>query len=186
MSQRFTCPQGHSWEPAADDPRLTGAARNVCPYCGAEPGPPTEIQSEAEVRAPRKSEEAVDDLPSVVAADVRRPAPKKAPAKRSAGALVGCGCLGLIVFIVALAAGIGGWYYYSTRDMEMKRARAVVERHLNDEYQNRWKIENESMSPSLNEAAFEGKADPTGTGAFNHKFTVILSKYRDGKWYVDQ
>jgi hypothetical protein len=186
MSQHFTCPQGHHWEPAADDPRLTGAARNLCPYCGAEPGPPTEIQTEAEPRTARRTAPDADDLPSVVAADTPRAIQKKAPAKRGGGAIFGCGCLALIVFLVTLAASGGGWYYYSEREMQMKRARAVVERHLNDEYQSRWKIESESMSPGLTEAAFEGKADPTGTGVYNHKFTVILSKYRDGKWYVDQ
>jgi hypothetical protein len=177
MSHRYSCPQGHQWEAESQ-----AGVRPSCPFCGAEPSAPGDIQTSPEPHTPRKAAPAADDLPSVLAAEPARP-PKS---KRSVAACAVLGCFGFVLVVLAIGAGIGGWFYYSAREMEMRRARAVVERHLNEQYQNRWKIDSESLSPGLTEAAFEGKADPLGSGSYNQKFTIILSKYNDGRWYIDE
>jgi hypothetical protein len=180
MSERFTCPKGHHW----DDAHWTGTQRNLCPYCGAEPASPTAIETAGAPRLQRKAAPAGEDLPSVLAVEPSLPARPKP--KRGIGSLAVLGCLFLMLAVLVLVAGGGGWYYYSTREFEMRRARGVAERSLNQRYENRWKIEEESMSPGLTEAAFEGHADPTGTRMFNQKFTLIVSKYSDGTWRIDE
>jgi hypothetical protein len=122
-------------------------------------------------------------LPSVIAAEPTLPARPKP--KRGIGALALLGCLFLILAIVALIAGGGGWYYFGTRQMEMRRARSVAEKSLINEYGNYWRIESESMSPGLNKASFEGKADPHGLDLYNRKFTIVVSKHNDDSWHID-
>jgi hypothetical protein len=180
MGERFTCPQGHQW----DDAHWTGTQRNLCPYCGAEPASPTAIETADAPRLQRKPAPAEEDLPSVLAAEPSQPARPKST--RGVGSLAVLGCLFFVLAVVALLIGGGGWYYYSARQFEMRRARSVAERNLTDEYQDHWRIEIESMSPGLTQAAFEGKADPGGFGTFSRRFTIILSKYNDGRWHVDQ
>jgi hypothetical protein len=179
MSERFTCPQGHQW----DDAHWTGTQRNLCPYCGAEPASPTAIASAEAPRAQPKSVRSDEDLPSVVAAEPALPTRPKS--KRGIGALALLGCLFLVLAIGTLGIGGGGWYYYSTRHLQMLRARAVVENSLNNEYPQGWRIDSESISPGLTEAVFEGKGTPGGFAQVERKFTIIVSKYSDGKWYID-
>jgi hypothetical protein len=179
MSERFTCPQGHQW----DDAHWTGTQRNLCPYCGAEPASPTAIASAEAPRAQPKPARADEDLPSVLAAELSVPARPKT--KRGVGSVAVLGCLFVILAIGALVAGGGGWYYHSARQFELLRARAVVEKSLNDEYQNHWQIDSESISPLLTEAVFEGKGTPGGFAQAQRKFTIVVSKQDDGRWRID-
>src|SRR5262245_43895441 len=128
MSERFTCPQGHQWE----DAHWTGTQRNLCPFCGAEPASPTGIASTDTSRPTSKTARADEDLPSVLAAV--SPSSAHPKSKRGAGVLAVLGCLFVVLAVGTLAFGVGGWYYYSTRQFESVRARAVVENSLNNEY----------------------------------------------------